>query len=101
MQLANILFSIDDVSRSVNPRSNRPNLSLLGIDVDDTAPRYLLLSQQMDQAYILDDVDSSRLVVRISEVGGGTVASSAAHHLYGVYGKYKQYDNMASDAHSP
>lgn len=45
---------------------------LEGVEVNDTAPRYLITSQRFRGA--LDDADFSTLLIKIGDMGGGNVA---------------------------
>lgn len=71
---ANILFSIagattsdDDIS--LQPPKYSPVTWLEGVEVDNSAPRYLMTSQRF--CGTLDDADFSMLVVKIGDMGGG------------------------------
>lgn len=71
LQPANILFSVDNVSPSdvLLPAEFCPVKWLPGVEVDDSAPQYLLSSQR--PRGMLDDADASTLQVKIGDMGGG------------------------------
>lgn len=53
----------------LQPPEYSPVEWLEGVEVSDTAPRYLMSSQRMRGA--LDDVDYSARLVKIGDMGGG------------------------------
>jgi serine/threonine-protein kinase SRPK3 len=63
---------------SLQPPECSPVEWLEGIEVDDTAPRYLMTSQRLRGA--LGDVDFSTLLVKIDDMGGGNVAFRLHRH---------------------
>jgi serine/threonine-protein kinase SRPK3 len=72
------LFSIkgaDLCDTSLNPPEYSPVKWLQGIDIDDSAPQYLISSQR--QRGMLDKADSSKLLVKIGDMGGGNVTFAA------------------------
>jgi serine/threonine-protein kinase SRPK3 len=74
LQPANILFTVTEFSNSMivdpelSPVHWRP-----GVEVDNSAPRYLLTSQR--PRGMLDDADFSTLEVRLGDLGGGLIPS--------------------------
>lgn len=63
---------------SLKPPEYSPGAWLEGVEIDDTAPRYLLTSQRLRGA--LGDVDFSILRVKIGDMGRGNVAFRLYHH---------------------
>ncbi|KAJ8098869.1 kinase-like domain-containing protein [Lipomyces tetrasporus] len=71
LQPANILFSVNGTELSdisLNPPEYSPVNWLQGVDVDDSAPKYLITSQR--RRGMLDNADSSTLLVKIGDMGG-------------------------------
>ena len=56
---------------SLQPPEYSPVEWLEGVEVNDTAPRYLMTSQRLRGA--LSNVDFSTLLVRIGDMGGGNI----------------------------
>lgn len=56
---------------------------LKGVEVDNTAPRYLMTSQRLRGA--LSNVDSSTLLVKIGDMGGGNIAFYLRHYSKPYY----------------
>lgn len=73
LQPANILFSADNATINdiqLQPPTFSSVKWLPGIEIDDSAPQYLVVSQR--PRGILDSVDYRRLSVRIGDLGGGS-----------------------------
>ncbi|RHZ73682.1 hypothetical protein CDV55_106006 [Aspergillus turcosus] len=71
LQPANILFSMVGVASSetlLQPPEFSPVRWLEGTKVDDSAPKYLMVTQRRRD--LLDDADFSKLVVKIGDLGG-------------------------------
>ena len=88
------MVSVDEGSLS-EFKLNRPEFCpvkwLDGVQVTDAAPRYVMLSQKMlskaafnrfvqQRRGVIHEVESSNLVVRNGDLGGGIVAHSAPRH---------------------
>lgn len=58
-----------EIEASLQPPEFSPVRWLEGMEVDDSAPEYLMVSQRR-RGY-LDDADISSLVVKIGDLGGG------------------------------
>ena len=74
LQPANIMFTVDGAMSSEMPLQQpeyTPVKWLEGIEVDNTAPQYLMTSQRLRGA--LDDVDFSTLLVKIGDMGGRNI----------------------------
>lgn len=75
------MFSVVGASFSevpLQPPEYSPVKWLEGVEVNDTAPRYLITSQRFRGA--LDDVDVSTLLIKIGDMGGGNVAFILHRH---------------------
>ncbi|KAK9364301.1 kinase-like domain-containing protein, partial [Lipomyces kononenkoae] len=73
LQPANILFSINGTELSDTSLHSPEFCSvnwLQGVDVNDSGPKYLITSQR--PRGLLEGADSSTLLVRIGDMGGGT-----------------------------
>lgn len=72
---------IGDISCNITlqPPEYSPVEWLEGVEVNDTAPRYLMTSQRLRGA--LGNVDFSTLLVKIGDMGGGNVAFRLHRYL--------------------
>lgn len=63
---------------SLQPPEYTPVEWLEGTEINDSAPRYLIASQRVRRA--LNNEDSSTLLVKIGDMGGGNVAIHLRRH---------------------